>query len=185
MEPSGGRVKRARLVLASVGAAVLVAGLVLSLVLEPPRRPRPPGWKDAWAALPLEREGEWALDPLKRGVVQASFFSATDRLTGCLQKHPVPAGSTVKLELLVETEAGGTHLEYVDAAPRPDLPEGLVSCLTRTLEQGLPVPTPRVPEGTRWRLELAFFLPPAADLPRAPWWRRFAPDAWHGGNDVG
>lgn len=176
---------RPRLVLLVLGATAMVAGVGLSLLLDAPRRPRPAGWKDPWAALTLEREGEWAADPLERGVVQASFFSATDRLTHCLQQFGGPAGSMVKLELFVETEAGATHLEYVDAEPRPDLPEGLVWCLTRTLEQGLPVPTPRLPEGTRWRLEVAFLLPPAGDLPRAPWWRRFAPNTWHPGNDIG
>ena len=180
---------RVRRVLLGLAAAVLVAGLGLSLLLHAPARPRPAGWKDRWAALPLEREGEWSADPLKRGVVQASFFSATDSLTLCLQKYGATGGEVVKLELLVETEQRGTHFEFVEAQPRPDLPEGLVSCVTRVLEQGEAVRTPGVPEGTRWRLELAFLLPQPADLPPAPWWRRLLPDAWHArhlpGNDVG
>jgi len=121
--------------------------------------------------------------------VQASFFSATDSLTHCLQKYAAPGGAVLKLELMVETEHGGTHLEYVEASPRADLPEGLVSCLTRVLEQSPPVLTPGIPEGTLWHLELAFLVPQPADLPPAPWWRRFVPDAWHTGhlpgNDVG
>jgi hypothetical protein len=182
-------VSRARRVVLVLAASLLVAALGLAILLQAPARSRPPGWKDPWARLPLEPEGSWTADPLKRGVVQASFFSATDSLTACLQKYPAPGGVVIKLELLVETEHGGTHLEYVESSSRPDLPEGLVSCVTRVLEQGAPVLTPGVAEGTRWRLELAFLLPQPADLPPAPWWRRFLPDAWHSrhlpGNDVG
>ena len=179
----------ARRVLLGLAAAVMVAGLGLSILLRAPARPRPAGWKEPWAALPLKREGQWTADPLKRGVVQAAFFSATDSLTLCLQKYDGAGGEVVKLELLVETGQRGTHLEFVEAQPRPDLPEGLVSCVTRVLEQATAVRTPQLAEGTRWRLELAFLLPQPGDLPPAPWWRPFLPDALHTGpppgNDVG
>ena len=155
---------------------VLIGGLAVSLLSDEPSRPRPAGWRDEWAGLPLEHERDWSLDPLKRGVVQALFFSSTDALTKCLQKHGGPEGAVVKLELLVETEQGHTHFEYVEPEPRAELPAGLVSCVTRALEQAQPLPTPRFPDKTRWRLEVPFLLPPPSALPRAPWWRRFIPE---------
>lgn len=172
---------------------LLAAGFTLALgaflFLDQPARPRPAGWKQPWERLPLEPERQWAVDGLKRGVVQASFFNATDHLTDCLQHHGGPEGALVKLELLVETEQGGTHLEYVEAEPRTDLPAGLMPCVTRALEAATPVPTPRLLEGTHWRLEVGFLVPPLADLPRAPWWKRLLPERWRqprsGGSHVG
>ena len=177
--------KRATLV---VGLGVLIAVVVMLLAsfgVEPPARPRPEGWRDEWAGLPLLKEGEWSLDSLKRGVVQGEFFLSTDGLTSCLQRHGEVEGAVLKLELLVETERGGTHLEYVEAEPRTDLPEGLVSCLTHTLEQAQPLPTPGLAEATRWRLEVNFLVPPVAELP-LPWWKRLLPRSrTFSGNHVG
>lgn len=176
-------------ILSLLAAAALAVALFAMIFLYQPSRPRPEGWQQPWAALPLEHEGDWAIQPLKRGVVQACFFSATDTLTRCLQQYGAPEGAVVKLELLLETEHGGTHPEYVVAAPRSDLPGGLVSCLTGALEAVTPVRTPQLPEGTLWRLEVPFLVPPLADLPVAPWWRRWVPAQWRPpgsrGNQVG
>ena len=179
--------KRARLVVGVLLLVALVVALLGSFAVEPQGRPRPTGFRDEWAGLPLLKEGEWALDPLKRGVVQGEFFLSTDGLAGCLQKHGNVEGAVLKLELLVETERGGTHLEYVDAQPaRADFPAGLVSCITHTLEQAQPLPTPGLPENTRWRLEVSFLLPPIAELPKRPWWKRLIPSAdSFSGNHVG
>jgi hypothetical protein len=163
-------------IVALLGVVLLIAGLALSLLNDQPGRPRPVGWRDEWAGLPLEHERDWSMDPLKRGVVQALFFGSTDQLTGCFQKFGGETESVVKLELLVETEQGHTHFEYVEPEPREDLPAGLVSCITRVLEHAQPLPTPRTPENTRWRLEVPFLLPPLADVPKPPWWRRFIPE---------
>ena len=175
--------KRAPLILLVVVIA-LVALLAFSL-LEPPRRARPEGWRSAWDSLPLIKEGEWAVDTLQRGVVQGEFFLATDELAACVRKNRGGEGATVKLELLVETEHGQTHFEFVDAEPRSDLPSGLVSCVTRALENAAPLPTPALPEGTRWRLELSFLVPPVTDLPKGPWWERFIPERWRSGRSSG
>lgn len=177
------RMKRALLIVLVVVIA-LVAALVISL-LGPPRRARPDGFRSAWDNLPLVKEGEWAVDSLQRGVVQGEFFLATDELAQCVRQHRGGEGATVKLELLVETERGQTHLEFVDAEPRPDLPGGLVSCVTRALENAAPLPTPALPEGTRWRLELSFLVPAVTDLPRVPWWDRFIPERWRPGRASG
>ena len=173
-------------VIIAVVVAVVVFAIAASLLIDGPRRPRPEGWKAPWASLPLIKEGEWAVDPLKRGVVQGEFFHATDGLSHCVRKHGGAEGAVVKLELLVETEHGVSHFEYVDAEPRADLPEWLVSCITRTLEEAIPLPTPGLPEGTRWRLELSFLVPPLEELPQVPWWKRWLPRPGpSGGNHVG
>ncbi len=175
--------KRSRYILLAVAIA-LVAALVISL-LDPPRRPRPDGYRSAWDSLPLIKEGEWAVDTLQRGVVQGEFFLATDELAQCVRSHRGGEGATVRLELLIETERGQTHLEFVDAEARPELPSGLVSCVTRALENAAPLPTPALPEGTRWRLELSFLVPPVTDLPGVPWWERFIPERWRSGRPSG
>lgn len=171
--------KRPQLIALAVVIAV-VGALIASIVMDPPRRPRPEGWRTEWDALPLLEEGDWAMDSLKRGVVQAEFFSSTDELAHCVRKHG-GEGATVMLELLVETEHGGTHFEYVEAEPRTDLPDGLVSCVTRALESAAPLPTPGLPDGTKWRLEVGFLVPPLAELPKVPWWQRFIPERWRPG----
>ena len=56
---------------------------------------------------------------------------------------------------------------------------------TRTLEGAPPLPTPNLPEGPRWRLEVSFLVPALADLPKVPWWRRFIPDGWRSGPSSG
>jgi hypothetical protein len=178
--------KHARLVFGLVLAALVAVALAVSLVADAPARPRPAGWRDEWAQLPLLKEGDWSLDPLERGVVQGEFFLASDQLAGCLQRYGGQDGAVVKLELLVETERGGTHFEYVEPLEaRADLPAGLVPCLTRTLEQVQPLPTPGLAEDTRWRLEVNFLLPPLAELPRVPWWKRFFPSRRPGADRVG
>jgi hypothetical protein len=168
-------VKRTHLI-GLVVAIALVVVLVMSL-LDAPRRPRPEGYRSEWDKLPLLQEGDWSIDSVKRGVVQAQFFLSTEGLTHCVQRYG-GSGANVKLELLVETEHGVTHLEFVEAEPRTDLPEGLVSCVTRALEAADPIPTPALAEGTKWRLELNFLVPPLADLPRVKWWDRFIPERW-------
>ncbi len=177
------KMKRAALIVLVVAIA-LVAALAVSL-LDPPRRARPDGWRSAWDSLPLIKEGAWAVDTLQRGVVQGEFFLATDELAQCVRKHRGGEGATVMLELLVETEHGQTHFEFVDAEARSELPAGLVSCVTRALENAAPLPTPALPEGTRWRLEVSFLVPPVADLPRVPWWERFIPERWRSGRSSG
>lgn len=180
--------KKRGLIVGLVVAVALVGVLVTSL-MDAPRRPRPEGYRREWDALPLLAEGEWALDAVKRGVVQAEFFVSTDELAHCVQKYG-GSGATVKLELLVETEHGVTHLEYVDVAsgdpePRTVLPEGLMPCVTRALEGADPVPTPALPEGLKWRLELNFLVPPLEDLPKPKWWQRFIPERWRGPPSTG
>lgn len=178
--------KRARLGIGLLLLVAVVAALLASFVVEPPARPRPAGFRDEWAGLPLLKEGDWSLDSLKRGVVQGEFFLSTDGLAGCLQKHGNVEGAVLKLELLVETERGGTHLAYVETQPRADLPDGLVSCITHTLEQVQPLPTPGLGEDTRWRLEVNFLLPPSGELPKPPWWKRLLPRSRaFSGNHVG
>ena len=181
--------KRSVRVLLVLVAFSVVTGLAVSILGEAPRRPRPPGYRAEWDGLPLKLEGEWALDATRRGVVQGEFFLATDELAPCVQRHG-GSGATLKLELLVETEQGGTHFEYVEAqaVPGPPVPEGLASCVTRVLEGTAPLPTPGLPESTRWRLEVNFLVPPSSDLPRVPWWKRFIPERWRGspsGNHIG
>ena len=124
------------------------------------------------------------LDPIRRGVVQGQFFVSTDELAHCVQKFG-GSGANVKLELLVETEHGVTHLEYVDAEPRSDLPAGLMPCVTRALEGAEPMPTPGLPEGLKWRLEHEFLVPPLTDLPKVKWWQRFMPERWRGPPSTG
>ena len=177
--------KPARVILAVVAAVSLLAVLVGSLLADAPRRPRPAGWRAPWDALPLLKEGEWAVDPVKRGLVQGEFFLATDELGQCVRRHGGAEGEVLELELLVEAEHGGTHFEYVDAAPRTDLPAGLVSCVTRALEAVEPLPTPGLPDGTLWRLQLNFLVPPLADIPPVPWWKRFLPEGWRSGRSSG
>lgn len=175
--------KRAKVILL-VAAAAAIAALAASLLLPAPRRPRPEGWRQPWAGLPLLQEGEWAVDRVKRGVVQGEFFSATDELAHCVQQDPSAEGEVLELELLVETERGYTHFEFVDSPPRDDLPDGLVSCVTGTLEAAAPLPTPGIPEGTRWRLAVKFLVPPLKELPRVPWWKRWLPERWRSRGDA-
>ncbi len=182
-----------KVMLVLMAFAVLIS-LMVWITGDVPRRPRPPGFRAEWEGLALSPEGEWALDATKRGVVQGEFFLATDALAACVQEHG-GEGANVKLELLVETEQGGTHFEYVDAAVHPDTDpvhpersrgtELLLSCVTRVLEGAAPVPTPGLPESTRWRLEVNFLVPPLSELPKVPWWRRFIPARWRSGNASG
>ena len=177
--------KRAR-VISLIAAIVVIIALAVSLLGDAPRRPRPEGFRASWDKLALLQEGEWAVDQFLRGVVQAEFFVSTDDLSRCVQKYG-GSGASVKLELLLEAEHGATHVEFVDAEPRTELPEGLVSCVTRSLEAADPLPTPAVAEGSKWRLEYSFLVPPIADLPRLKWWERFIPERWRAGRaqDVG
>lgn len=173
--------KRAHTLVLIVAALSAVLALAASLLLDAPRRPRPEGWRAPWEGLPLVKEGEWAVDATKRGVVQGEFFLVTDELSQCVRKHG-GEDAEVKLELLVETERGGTHFEYVDAQPGHHAPRALVSCVTRSLESADPLPTPSLPEGTRWRLEVTFLVPPLKELPQVPWWKRLLPERWRSGS---
>jgi hypothetical protein len=170
--------KQRALIIGLVVAGALI-GVIITALMDAPQRPRPDGYRKEWDALPLEKEGDWAIDTLKRGVVQGEFFTSTDELAHCVQKFG-GSGASVKLELLVETEQGATHLEYVEAEPRADLPPGLMPCVTRALEAANPVPTPALPEGLKWRLELNFLVPPISDLPKLQWWQRLMPERWRG-----
>src|SRR4051812_37416023 len=98
-----------RALIAGLVVAIALTGVLITSLMEAPRRPRPEGWRSEWAALPLLTEGEWAMNPLQRGVVQGEFFSSSDELAHCVQKYG-GSGTRVKLELLVETERGATHL---------------------------------------------------------------------------
>lgn len=171
-------------VIAGLVVAVALIGVIVTSLMDAPRRPRPEGYRKEWDVLPLQKEGDWAIDALKRGVVQGEFFVSTDELSHCVQKFG-GSGANVKLELLVETEHGVTHLEYVDSEPRTDLPEGLMPCVTRALEGADPIPTPALPEGLKWRLELNFLVPPISDLPKVKWWQRFMPERWRGPPSTG
>lgn len=172
--------------LLGLGAAALVVGLAAELLLYQPRRPRPEGWRAPWDGLALLKEGEWATDPLKRGVVQGEFFSASDQLEHCVRKYEGNEGQVLVLELLVETERGGTHFEFVDADAHPVLSKQFVACVTGVLERAVPLPTPGLPVGTRWRLQVHFLVPPAQPA-HGPWWKRLLPGGGptRPGNDIG
>lgn len=170
--------------IAGLVVVVALAGVLVTSLMDAPRRPRPEGYRKEWDALPLLQEGEWSLDAVKRGVVQGQFFVSTDELAHCVRKFG-GSGASVKLELLVETEHGVTHLEYVETEPRSDLPEGLMPCVTRALEGADPIPTPALPEGLKWRLELNFLVPPLAELPKVKWWQQLLPERWRGSRSTG
>lgn len=163
---------RKRGLLLGLAAAAIVVALAAELFLIERRHPRPEGWRAPWDGLPLLKEGEWSTDALKRGVVQGEFFSSTDELAHCVKKFDGAEGQVLVLELFVETERGQTHLEYVDAAENSAVPRGLSSCVTGALEHAVPLPTPAVPEGTRWRLQVNFLVPPASEVHEDPWWKR-------------
>jgi len=166
---------RRRSIAAGIALLVVAAGVTVALgVFEPRERPRPEGWKKEWEGLPLEKESEWAIVNAKRGAVQAIFMEATDRLGHCVQKYQPKEGEVIVLELMTETESEGTHFEWVDASTK----DAFSACLSAALEGGALVPTPGVPAGTAWRLEFHFLVPPLADIPKTPWWRKFLPDGW-------
>lgn len=169
-----------RRAIAGAGLLLVAAAIAVTLGLfaQPRSRPRPEGWKREWEALPLEKESEWAVVNAKRGAVQAVFMEATGRLSHCVQKYQPKEGQVLVLELMTETVAEGTHFEWVEAEAKEALPRGFAACLTAALEGGVLVPTPNVPAGTKWRLQLSFLVPPLSDLPQLPWWRRFLPDTW-------
>lgn len=162
-------------------AALLVSagGVVLALGLGGPSvKPRPEGWRRDWEQLPLDAESSWSLDAVKRGAVQQGFLTATPALSRCVQVYHPPEGQHLRLELYMETGAEGTELEWVDAAPNPAVPPNFVRCLVSALEGAGVGPTPRVPAGTRWRIEYHFLVPPLTDLPALPWWQRLFPGGW-------
>jgi hypothetical protein len=166
---------RGRSIAAGVALIVLAVGVVIALGLFAPRsRPRPEGWKKEWEALPLEKEGEWAVIHAKRGAVQGLFMEATERLSHCVRKYEPKPGEALVLELMTETVAEGTHFEWVEADPK----DAFSTCLGNALEGGALFPTPNVPPGTRWRLQFHFLVPAVEDLPQVPWWRRLLPDGW-------
>lgn len=178
---------RRRGLLVGLGAAALVFALAAELFLmSAPRRPRPEGFRAPWDGLPLLKEGEWSTDALKRGVVQGEFFSSTDELAHCVKKYDGAQGQVLVLELLVETERGGTHFEYVEAEPHPVISQALSGCVTRVLEQAVSLPTPALAEGTRWRLQVHFLVPPTSEVVEDPWWKKLLPGRWRGSKgDVG
>lgn len=180
--------KRAAIVVAAL--LVLGGGVVLALGLgAPPVKSRPEGWRREWEQLPLDAESAWSLDAVKRGAVQQGFLAATAELSRCVRVYRPPEGQHLRLELYTETVAEGTELEWVDVEPNPAVPTSFVRCLVSALEGGGVSPTPRVPAGTRWRIEYHFLVPPLTDLPEVPWWQRLFPGGWKAprpsGNHVG
>lgn len=162
----------------SLVAAVIIAGLALQVLSGEPRRARPPDFRAQWEGLALTAERDWSLDPFLRGVVQGEFFSATDQLARCVKEYDGAEGEVLVLELLVETERGGTHFEFVDAQPHPVIAQDLSDCVTRVLEQAQPLPTPALPEGKRWRLQVHFLVPPTEQVVEDPWWKKLLPGRW-------
>lgn len=159
-------------------AAVLIVGLAVQVLSGEPRRPRPPGFRAAWEGLALTAERDWSLDTFLRGVVQGEFFSASNQLAGCVKDFDGAGGEVLVLELLVETERGGTHFEFVAAQPHPVISQDLSDCVTRVLEQAQPLPTPALPDGKRWRLQVHFLVPPSEQAVEDPWWKKLLPGRW-------
>jgi hypothetical protein len=162
-------------------AALLVVGLgvVIALgLLEPGPRARPADWAKEWTAAPLELEGDWSMNPHKRGALQQVFVAATGPLSRCVQAHRPPEGQQLRLELFTETVAGGTELEWVEVEETARVPDAFRRCVVAALEGTEEQRTPNVPPGTRWRLEYHFLVPPLSDLPPVPWWERYLPGLW-------
>lgn len=180
--------RRALVIVAAL--LVLGVGVVLALGLGAPQvKPRPEGWRREWEGVALDPESTWSLDAVKRGAVQQCFLAVTPELSRCVQVYRPPEGQHVRLELYTESIAEGTELEWVDAEPNAAVSPDFVRCLVSALESGEVSPTPRVPAGTRWRLEYQFLVPPLSDLPVVPWWQRLVPGGWApprpSGNHVG
>jgi hypothetical protein len=150
-----------------------------------PRRPRPEGWKAAWASAPLEPESSWAPDPLRRAVVQQLFLQASPGLTHCMQEYFHGAeGDAAQLELLIAIDEAGAALRFVESSSKPGLEPGLLPCVERVLERTTPVRARGLPASGQWRLGLTFLLPPATELIDEPWWERFVPDAFRSGGSL-
>lgn len=170
-----------RRVLTTVAALLVVGlGIVIALGLfEPKPKARPADWAKAWSAAPLELESDWSMNPSKRGALQQVFMAATGPLSRCVQTHRPPEGQQVRLELFTETVAEGTEFEWVDAEETASVPAAFRQCVVAALEGTEEQPTPKIPPGTRWRLEYHFLVPPLTDLPPVPWWERYLPGLWH------
>jgi hypothetical protein len=163
-----------RLVLGGLLAGALVAFLATHYE---PRRARPVGWDSPWAALTLEPESSWAVDRLERTVVQHAFVEASQRLTECSQEYGrTKQGGVEKLEVLLETRAERTSLQFVVSAGESPF----LTCITRALEHTAPVPTPGVTD-THWRLGLDFLIPTLDELVSPPWWAPLVPDSLRSG----
>lgn len=159
-----------------------VAGVRFVVSHYDPRRERPMGWNTPWASIPLEPEASWAVDPLKRGVMQRAFMDASAHLTECSQEFSrTKEGGVAQLEVLLETTAAGTRVMFVEPTPKPELPPTLLTCIERALERTAPVATPGLPAGTKWRLSLTFLLPPLDELVTPPWWEALVPESFRSG----
>ncbi len=174
-------VKRRIVVIALV---VLFVAIVLALVIQRPRRPRPEGFDAPWASLPETIERDWSTDVLKRGVIQDVFSAVSEELQHCnMELYRLADGDVVKADLLFEQQAAGMQLMFVRMPERPTLPPLLLPCFEQALERSRPVPNTGLAVGTRWRLGVHMLIHPVADLPPEPWWHRFVPQSWRSGGD--
>ena len=109
-------------------------------------------------------------------------MDASAQLAECSQEFSrTKEGGVAQLEVLLETGAAGTQVMFVVPTPKPELPPNLSTCIERALERTAPVVTPGLPVGTKWRLSLAFLLPPLDELVTPPWWEPLVPESFRSG----
>lgn len=173
---------RGKSIFVAVGVLAIVFFVFVATHFDP-RRARPDGWKTPWESVPLEPESQWALDAVRRDAMQRLFMQVSGELSHCSAEYVHEAGTNdvVMLELLLEADQTGPRIMFVEAAPRPDLPGGLIACVTRALERTRPSKSQGVSPGTRWRLEHSFLLHQADEMPLEPWWESYVPDTFKSG----
>ena len=166
------------------GAAVLGLLAVFVWTHYEPRRERPEGWEATWAAVPLQPESVWAVQPAQREVMQQLFMQVGERLSHCSAEWVHTELPPLELELFIEADAVGPRVLFAKAVAAAEVPAPLAPCVERALEQTRPVKESGVTPGRRWRLHHSFLLHLPDELRPEPWYERFVPDSFKSGGSA-